>query len=418
MYKLPEILINGQLILIFLNPIKTAKKKRDTGKTIEALFKISDAVTRTRNLDELYTVIHESLDEILNVDNFYIALLDEKEDALFFPYYVDEKDKAPEKILNFSRITSSTGMVIRNRQPMIFYQEDIIRLSDPLNPGIMGTPSKIWLGAPLIINDKVKGAIVIQSYSSPDDYEEEDLELLNSISHHIALAIERKEADEKYMEQQSVLEKILESSPVGIALVQNRIFKWVNTEMVRMFGYMSKSDFENKSTRMIYMDGRDYDNTGKTIYKGLNANGTAEYENILLKKDGSLFPAHIKLNSRDKTNPMAWTIATFTDISQRKATEKETNEKERLQGVLEMAGAVCHEINQPLQAILGYSELLLMTHLSEDAEEKGIQAIKKQAARLGRITHKLSKITRYRTVDYPGNTKIVDIWGASEDVKY
>lgn len=397
---------------------KIARKERDTGKTIEVLFKISDAVTRTRNLDELYKVIHESLDEILNVDNFYIALFDEKSDVLSFPYHVDEKEITPEKICNFSRTKCSTGMVIQKRRPMIFYQEEIFRLSDPLNSGITGTPSKIWLGAPLIINDHVKGAIVIQSYASPDDYKKEDLDLLNSVSQHIALAIERKEADDKYQEQQSILEKILESSPVGIALVQNRIFKWVNNEMVRMFGYQSKSDFENKSTRMIYMNSQDYDNTGKTIFTSLNKSGTADYEYRLIKRDGSLFPAHIRLNSRNRKNPMEWTIATFTDISLRKAAEKETNEKERLQGVLEMAGAVCHEINQPLQAILGYSELLLMNPLTEDAEEKGIQAIKKQAARLGRITHKLSKITHYRTVDYPGNTKIVDIWGASDETNF
>ncbi|MCK5339748.1 MAG: response regulator transcription factor, partial [Desulfobulbaceae bacterium] len=35
-------------------------------------------------------------------------------------------------------------------------------------------------------------------------------------------------------------------------------------------------------------------------------------------------------------------------------------EREKLQGVLEMAGAVCHEINQPLQAVSGWSEILLM----------------------------------------------------------
>ena len=41
-----------------------------------------------------------------------------------------------------------------------------------------------------------------------------------------------------------------------------------------------------------------------------------------------------------------------------------------------------------------------------------LNAIKSQATRLGKITQRLSNITRYKTVDYPGNTKIVDIWGA------
>ncbi|OGR15361.1 MAG: hypothetical protein A2097_00290 [Desulfobacula sp. GWF2_41_7] len=124
------------------------------------------------------------------------------------------------------------------------------------------------------------------------------------------------------------------------------------------------------------------------------------------------------MNSGDDKDPMNWTIATFTDISQRKAIEKEKFEKERLQGVLEMAGAVCHEINQPLQAILGYSELLLMGSESRYIEQRNIQSIKSQAARIGKITKKLSGITHYRTVDYPGKSKIIDIWGMGNDTEY
>lgn len=394
------------------------RKKRNPGKTIEVLFRISEAVSKTRNLDELYKVIHQSLDEILNVDNFYIALHNEEKDSITFPYHVDEKDEDPEEILNFSKTPSSTGFVIKNRKPMIFYKKDILRLADQLRERAIGTVSKIWLGAPLIINDKVKGAIVIQSYTSATAYEKEDLDLLNSVSQHIALAIERKESEEALTRQRKVFEMILETSPIGIALVQNRIFKWVNHELVKMFGYPSKSDFEDKSTRMIYADSNDYDITGEKIYAGLSTLGTADYEIDLVKKNGDVFPGHIRLNCGDMKTPMEWTIATFTDISQRKAAQKEKYERERLQGVLEMAGAVCHEINQPLQAILGYSELLLMGVNTNPIEENNIHSIKSQATRLGRITKKLSNITRYRTVDYPGNTKIVDIWGASNDTEH
>ncbi|MCD4720358.1 MAG: PAS domain-containing protein, partial [Desulfobacula sp.] len=198
-------------------------------------------------------------------------------------------------------------------------------------------------------------------------------------------------------------------------LGQNRIFKWVNNEMIQMFGYQSKSDFENKDTRMIYSDIDDYDLIGKKIHTSLSTTGTADYEIELVKKDKSLFPVQIRVNCSDISNPMAWSIATFTDISQRKAVEKEKYEKERLQGVLEMAGAVCHEINQPLQAILGYSELLLIDSNSNNIEDNNIHSIKSQATRLGKITRKLSNITTYRTIDYPGNTKIVDIWGVGSN---
>ena len=176
-------------------------RKRDPGKTIEVLFKISEAVSKTRNLEELYTVIHESLDEILNVDNFYIAIHHQKKDSITFPYYIDEMDEKPEEITDFSQRASSTGMVIKNKKPMIFYEQDIIQLARRFREKAIGTVCKIWLGAPLIINDRVKGAIVIQSYKSASAYRKEDLDLLNSVSQHIALAIERKESEEAISEQ-------------------------------------------------------------------------------------------------------------------------------------------------------------------------------------------------------------------------
>lgn len=388
------------------------EKLRDPKKTIEVLFKISDAVSKTRNLDELFKVIHECLGEILNVDNLYIALHHPEKDSITFPYYVDAVDDIPDEIFNFSKTPSCTAVVINEKKPKIFYKEDIIRLAGKVGGKIIGTASKIWLGAPLIINGNVKGAIVIQSYASAGAYDENDLDLLTSVSQHIALAIERKESRDAISEQEKVLHRILESSPVGIALVRNRVFKWVNQKVVTMFGYDSKEDFKDKSTRMIYGCEDDYGDTGQNIYSSLNDTGVADFEIDLIRKDKSFFPVNIRLSCDDVQNPMEWTIAMFTDISQRRATEKEKIEKERLQGVLEMAGAVCHEINQPLQAILGYSELLLLDP-DRNMEEDNINSIKSQASRLGRITRKLSNITQYRTVDYPGNTKIVDIWGSS-----
>ena len=394
------------------------KKKRDPGKIIEVLFKISEAVGGTDNLDEFYKVIHKSLDAILNVDNFYIALYDDKKDSLSFPFHVDEKDKHPEESIDFKAALSYTGRVIQKRAPLIFDEADILKPADDAEQNVFGAAGKIRLGAPLMINDRIKGAILIQRDRSATAYEKEDLELLNSVSRHIALAVERKESEEKLAEQGRMLEKILKSLPVGIALVQNRIFKWVNNEMSLLFGYDSKQDFENQSVRMIYSNDEDFERAGEQIYQSLVTGKTADYEIDLVKKDHTLFPVHIRLNSGSEKNPMAWTIASFTDISQRKAGEKEKFEKERLQGVLEMAGAVCHEINQPLQAILGYSELLLMGSGYRPREKRNVHSIKSQTIRLGRITKKLSGITHYRTLDYPGNTKIIDIWGVGKDMEH
>ena len=97
------------------------------------------------------------------------------------------------------------------------------------------------------------------------------------------------------------------------------------------------------------------------------------------------------------------------DVTRRKNAEKAVLEKERLKSVLEMAGAACHNINQPLQ-ILSLSIGMLLNKTSEDDPLYGlIQKINAAYERMAEITTKLSNITSYETCDYHDTVKIIDI---------
>ena len=86
------------------------------------------------------------------------------------------------------------------------------------------------------------------------------------------------------------------------------------------------------------------------------------------------------------------------------------SEGEKLQGVLQMAGAICHELTQPMQAISGNAELLLMTMSKNDTKSKKVQNILSQMGRMNNITRKLQVMTRCETKPYVLGTKIIDIY--------
>jgi len=221
-----------------------------------------------------------------------------------------------------------------------------------------------------------------------------------------------QKCDESLKNKHNILEKILEASPVGICLVENRVFTWVNNEMLKMFGYEEKEDFEDADVHMIYKSFEDYTTAGKIIYHDLMEKGKSDFDFDLKRKDGTIFKAHIIITSNGPENSIESTIVIITDISHREEAQKAKMEKQKLQGVLEMAGAVCHEINQPLQTIIGYSTLYPDNDIISSRQ---MNQIKAQAKRIGEITKRLSNITQYKTINYPGNTKIVDIWGSSSD---
>jgi CheY-like chemotaxis protein len=99
-------------------------------------------------------------------------------------------------------------------------------------------------------------------------------------------------------------------------------------------------------------------------------------------------------------------------LTQRMLVEKIV-EQEKLQGVLEMAGAVCHEMNQPLQAVTWATELLLREIPEEDQLFSAARNINRNVEKIGTITRKLQGITRYETMKYVGDMKIIDIERAS-----
>jgi nitrogen fixation/metabolism regulation signal transduction histidine kinase len=105
-------------------------------------------------------------------------------------------------------------------------------------------------------------------------------------------------------------------------------------------------------------------------------------------------------------------LVSIEDITNATKYEQAKIEKEKLTAMLQTAGAICHEINQPLMAILGFSELLIDDASHGQIHEENVKEIKDQADRLAKITSKLMDITKYKTKKYL-RSQILDIDAAS-----
>ena len=164
----------------------------------QVLYNISQAANSPISLKQLYKAIHKELGTIIDTTNFCIALVNEKEDKIYFPYHQDEMDdNFP--ILNFSTSNVLTAYVIKTGKPLL---NDNSQYEGMVAQGIltaMGTitDESIWLGVPLKIEGKTIGAMVVQSYTNPNLYSEGDIKLMEFVSFQVATAIERKSSEEK-----------------------------------------------------------------------------------------------------------------------------------------------------------------------------------------------------------------------------
>ena len=173
-------------------------ERKQNEKLQQVLYKLSKAANSPISLNQLYKTIHQELGNIIDTTNFYIALVDENKDELYFPYYIDEKDdKMP--FVKFSITNTLTTYVIRTGKSLLNNNE---QYKEMINQGIltpMGstTDESVWLGVPLKIEDRIIGAMAVQSYTNPELYREEDIKLLEFVSSQVATAIERKSSEEK-----------------------------------------------------------------------------------------------------------------------------------------------------------------------------------------------------------------------------
>lgn len=106
-------------------------------------------------------------------------------------------------------------------------------------------------------------------------------------------------------------------------------------------------------------------------------------------------------------------IVVMVDLTEKNRAAEVRILKEKLEGVLETAGAVCHELNQPLQALSGWTDMLSLSDKLEPTEREYVRKVNKQIGRISEITAKLQGITRYETMLYADQTRIIDINKAS-----
>src|SRR5271170_274265 len=203
---------------------------------------IVHALNETSNLDQLLTRIHGSLKTILPAENCFVALHNVEDDTFHFPFLVDEYDTAPppQKVGR-----SCTAYVFRTGRASLIPQSEFDRLVSTGDVELVGSPSPAWLGVPLKTPTATIGVLVVQHYRNEHAYDQRDLEFLESVGGHIALAIERRRGEEELRKNESILRLLFEYNPLPTWLYEIDTLKFlkVNQAATDLYGY-SAEEFE------------------------------------------------------------------------------------------------------------------------------------------------------------------------------
>lgn len=165
--------------------ISDRKKDNDTKSVI---YNISTAALLMTEFSDIFLIIRNEISKIWDTKNFYIVLYNSDNQTLSLPVFSDEKDEFEEIPVK----GTLTGWLIKKQKAVLLKEPDIQILEDNNEISLVGTPCKLWLGVPLVVENETIGAMVLQDYNSLTALNNEDLRLLGLIGNQVALAIQRK----------------------------------------------------------------------------------------------------------------------------------------------------------------------------------------------------------------------------------
>ena len=93
----------------------------------------------------------------------------------------------------------------------------------------------------------------------------------------------------------------------------------------------------------------------------------------------------------------------------RRAAESELARSRWLAGIGETTIAIEHEINNPLSALLGHAELLLMDPAVSDDQREQLRIILEQASRIADVVRRLAKLKNPQSVEYLAGARMLDL---------
>jgi two-component system, cell cycle sensor histidine kinase and response regulator CckA len=351
------------------------------------------ALNQTSNLDQLLTGIHEALKRIVSAQNCFVALHDPEHGTFEFPFFADEYDTAPPP-QEIGR--SCTAYVFRTGRAMLIPQSDFDRLVALGEVELIGSPAPAWLGVPLKTPTATIGVLVVQHYQNENAYDIRDLEFLDSVGGHIALAIERRRAEEELRKNESILRLLFEHNPMPTWLyeVESLKFLRVNQAAVQLYGY-SHEEFEKMSILAIRPDS---EREKAAAYVREMEDGTQEHGFWLHKaKDGKTFEVEIISHALVYAGKRV-RLVVAQDISERRNLELQLRQSQKMEAIGRLAGGVAHDFNNLLMVIKGHTELLLNVLPPSDHVARKIEQIDRSADRAAALTRQLLAFSRLQVL--------------------
>ncbi|HWZ27653.1 MAG TPA: PAS domain S-box protein, partial [Gemmatimonadales bacterium] len=385
-------------------------ERRRAERVQQATYRIADAASIERSLEDLLRAIHSIVGELMPADNFYVALLEPDGERITFPYFVDRFDAQFEPLPLGRNLTS---YVVRTGQPLLATPTVFEAMVERGEVDEVGAPSIDWLGVPLTLEGRTIGVVTVQTYSEGVRLSERDKEILTFVSAQIARAVERRgaqdalrQAEERYRafvtQSTEAIWRVELDHPIPVdapeaeqidRLYRDAFLAECNEAMVQMYGFetVDQAIGARLGDFIIQEHAWNRETWGTFVRSGYRL---ADVESFERDRSG----AHkIFLNNRIGIvdgGHLRRIWGTQRDVTTQHQLEDQLRQSQKMEAVGRLAGGIAHDFNNILTAILGTCSLMQRdlpagSHTREDVDE-----IQRSATRAAGLTRQLLAYSR------------------------
>lgn len=212
--------------------------------------------------------------------------------------------------------------------------------------------------APICGKDRVLGVITADNFETKRPFTETDREGLMLYANAVGLALENAFLFQNLAESESKLRTVLENSPEAvIGLSREHWISTWNRGAEKIFGYLSSEALGKPLTILFPKSaGNDFK---KLLNQVMEKGSVRDFSLPGQAKDGHPLDLSVSWGGQHQDFWMnkEWTLV-IRDTTEARRLQQQLIRSEKLSAVGQLISGIAHELNNPLQAVVGYSDIL------------------------------------------------------------
>lgn len=351
------------------------KKVKDANLKLDLLQQLSKTISHEFDLKKIFNRIILGCTDLLEAEMGYFILTIDKE------YYEVVAATGEARIFVGSKKPRTTHPVVEDtlKTKDCIFIKDISRMLKYNLEHIKALNIREIISAPIYIDDEAVGVIQVFNTVNAKKYlREEDIEILKLFIPHAEIAIKNSRIYNQIEENRKYISNLIKNIPNPLIVFdKNKSIIEINDISKSMFN-IDKNNILNKDIFEIFDE--KYTDKIKDAFRQASIFGFSSCE-VNIKKDGIEIPTILNFSTvKNENGELLNVLMVITDITELKNREEELYKLNReldraVKAKTLFLANMSHELRSPLNAIIGFSEVL-MNKIIGDVNEKQIDYLK------------------------------------------